>query len=52
MAVFWTIQARRHLRQALAEALCRENETEGSEDHPLEARAGSRDEPHASACWR
>ena len=27
MAVFWTIQARRHLRQALVEALCREDET-------------------------
>jgi len=26
MAVFWTIQARRHLRQALATALCRERE--------------------------
>src|SRR5271157_4551044 len=26
MAALWTIQARRHLRQELAEALCRENE--------------------------
>jgi hypothetical protein len=29
MAVLWTIQAKRHLRQALAEALCRESEAAG-----------------------
>jgi hypothetical protein len=30
MPAFWTIQARRHLRQALAEALCRETEGDGA----------------------
>jgi hypothetical protein len=30
MSVFWAIQARRHLRQALAESLCRESHGEAS----------------------
>jgi hypothetical protein len=45
MAVFWTIQARRHLRQSLAEALCRENETEGQRGRPAAAQAGDETRP-------
>ncbi len=46
MSAFWTIQAQRHLRQALAEALCRENEARG-ERHPAGSRAEGRDETHS-----
>ena len=48
MAVFWTIQAQRHLRQALAEALCRENEIdrEPNPDAPG-PQPGRRDQTHS-----
>jgi hypothetical protein len=48
MAVFWTIQARRHLRQALAEALCRENEDWGASERHAAPRGEVRNE--ANSC--
>jgi hypothetical protein len=44
MSVFWTIRAKRHLRQALAESLCRENEAQGERPHhPSKVTADRKD---------
>ena len=44
MSVFWTIQAQRHLRQALAESLWRENEAESERrSHPSTLSASASD---------
>ena len=47
MAVFWTIRARRHLRQALADALGREHESGVASRQEVAARGEVRNEAHS-----